>query len=418
MQDNTLAPDGPAWRALVADSSQNLTLEAIGLIQGYAASGLPVIFTGGTPGFFDTGVSGTDASFEDRLSALLETQNVYQVELGGVSQKLLDLSIRPRVITATNGTWFSRWREDAAAGSEIIFLLNDSPYSTGNITVSSQGTPYILDAFSGERSPLISFTVNEDNTTTIPFSLNANQSVIIEFSSSAEGSPSSHFAQLPQSVLGYGTSENGSIALYVSASPDDEIALLSTGETISLNAADVPAAFSLSNWTLVAEHWEHPDNLTDINTLAVKHNTTHQLGALVSWTEIDGLTNTSGIGYYSTELTWPPDGTAGDVGAFVALSEILHVARVFINGEEVAPLDPRNPRRDITTYLISGTNQMEIVVASTMWNYLRSFWDDLRSGGDLSVATQFYGSNLPPQTDNGLVGTVEIIPYTQQVVGS
>jgi hypothetical protein len=87
VRNNILAPDGPAWKALVMDSSQNLTLDGIDKVKDIASSGLPVVLTGGTPSFYATDVSGTDSSFSERLSSLLAAQSVL-IEFSGLDAAL------------------------------------------------------------------------------------------------------------------------------------------------------------------------------------------------------------------------------------------------------------------------------------------------------------------------------------------
>jgi hypothetical protein len=87
---------------------------------------------------------------------------------------------------------------------------------------------------------------------------------------------------------------------------------------------------------------------------------------------------------------------------------------VFVNGEAVSPLDIRNPQRDITPYLTTGENSVEVQVPSTMWNYLRSISDELENGGVGPQQLSALGAALPPLTENGLVGTMDIVPSSGQ----
>ncbi len=98
-------------------------------------------------------------------------------------------------------------------------------------------------------------------------------------------SSAQHATQLPSSVVGYDYSKESGLVLHLSASKDNQPLILSNGKSVSVAGKGVPVASNLSNWTLVAEHWEAPSDLSDAATVAVKHNTTHQLTSLVLWTE-------------------------------------------------------------------------------------------------------------------------------------
>lgn len=71
----TLAAPGPTWKAFVIESNQTLTLEAMDSLKAFAEAGLPVIISGGRPGYYFLGWD--IDNFIQRLSDLLNTQNVH-----------------------------------------------------------------------------------------------------------------------------------------------------------------------------------------------------------------------------------------------------------------------------------------------------------------------------------------------------
>jgi hypothetical protein len=199
----------------------------------------------------------------------------------------------------------------------------------------------------------------------------------------------------------------------------------------------VPPPFDLTRWTLTAEHWEVPADLYDVSVVARKHNTTHQLAApLRSWTDPEGLgpqlANASGVGYYTARFEWPPkvedknkEGnsnsssccccTAVD-GAYLSFGgEVLHTLRVRVNGRALDPVDLRAPRVDIGPFLrLEGENEVVVVVPTTMWNYVRSIFAEIRNAGDpplkLNVGTAI---PVPGPSRNGLLGTVSVVSYRE-----
>lgn len=411
VEGNTLGPDGPAYRAMVITSNSNLTLDGVHYIQKYARAGLPVIISGGDPGVYATHDGSDTAAVKQAVQALKQSRNVYSVSAGKVASKLQDLGIQPRVALQTDGTWYTTWREDAQNGMDHAFVFNYANASTGTVSIASSKAPFFLDPWTGQTKPVLEYT-RHGNQVDIPLTLAANQTVVIGFIDGAS-SPAQHTTQLPSSVVGYDYSKESGLVLHVSASKDNQALILSNGKSFSVAGKGVPVASNLSNWTLVAEHWEAPSNLSDAATVAVKHNTTHQLTSLVSWTEIEALRNVSGLGYYSTSISWPPAGTGAADGAYLTLPPIHHAARVLVNGQKVPPIDFAAPRVDLGPYLKKGTNEITVVVPTTMWNYIRSIGSELESADvPLQVLMSAVGySILPPVTENGLVGTVTLVPY-------
>ncbi|CEJ56712.1 hypothetical protein PMG11_02911 [Penicillium brasilianum] len=413
VKNNTLGPDGPAYQALVITSNSNLTLDGVHYIQKYARAGLPVILSGGDPGVYAAHDSRDTPAIKQAIQTLKQSHNVYSVSAGKVAAKLQDLGIQPRVAIQTNGTWYSTWREDAQNGMDHVFVFCDGNASTGTVSITSSKAPIFLDPWTGHTKPVLEYT-RHGNRVVIPLSLAANQTVVIGFTGSASNSVQ-HASQLPPSVAGYDYSQESGIEIHVSASKDSQPLVLSNGKRVSLARTDVPGPSTLSNWTLTAEHWEAPSNISDATTVAIKHNTTHHLSSLVSWTEISALRNVSGLGYYSTSISWPPAGHGSADGAYFILPAISHAARVYVNGQKAPPIDFSAPRVDLGPYLVKGSNQITVVVPTTMWNYIRGIAGDIQTA---DVPLQLFMSavgytTLPSVTDNGLIGTVTLVPYAK-----
>jgi hypothetical protein len=382
-------------------------------IQKYARAGLPVILSGGDPGVYTTHDSRDTPAIKQAIQALKQSRNVYSVSTGKVAAKLQTLGIKPQVALQTDGTWYSTWREDVQNGMDHAFVFCDGNASTGTVSIASSKTPIFLDPWTGQKKPVLEYT-RHGNQVIIPLSLAANQTVVIGF---IEGAPKpvQHATQLPSSVLGYDYSQESGFELYVSASKDRQSLILSNGKSVSISGTNVSEPSKLSNWTLTAEHWEAPSNISDVDTVAAKHNTTHDLSSLVSWTEIEALRNVSGLGYYSTSISWPPTGHRSADGAYLILPPISHAARIYVNGQKVPPIDFSAPRVDLGQYLKKGSNQITVVVPTTMWNYIRSIAGEIETADvPLQLLMSAVGyTTLPSVTDNGLIGTVTLVPYVK-----
>ncbi|KAF4920545.1 hypothetical protein CGCVW01_v006823 [Colletotrichum viniferum] len=407
VRDNLLAPEDARYQALVVVGSQNLTSSGLLKLTEFAEAGLPIIIAGGSPGEYPTEnkASNVGFSFDTSLQQLLNISSVYQVAEGEIAEKLEGLGLKPRVGVKTNGTWHTTWRQDS---SELI--------------VQSRGIPYFFDAWTGAREPVLHYTT-EGSTTTIPLTLAGNQTKIICFADSCLEdvvTPEFHFTKLSGNVLGYRADDQG-IVVHAAASADPTTHTLSTGGKFCCST-DAASSFELTSWDLVLEHWEAPEDMYDAEVAAVKRNTTHHLDGLVSWTEIPAATNTSGVGYYFANFTWPPNPSAetnASVGAYIQFSPALNPVTLEVNGARVHPLDPTNPVADISTYLVEGDNHVLAIVPSTMWNYLRSILGGIKNLG----ATPFgpgdtLSVDVIPKTENGLVGVVNIVPYEALRVGA
>ncbi len=125
------------------------------------------------------------------------------------------------------------------------------------------------------------------------------------------------------------------------------------------------------------------------------------------------LKNVSGLGYYSTSINWPPAGTGTADGAYLTLPAIHHAARVYVNGRRFLQLTLPHRGWTWVLNLKKGSNEISVVVPTTMWNYIRSIGSDLESADvPLQVLMSAVGySILPPVTENGLVGTVTLVPH-------
>ncbi|KAE8152210.1 hypothetical protein BDV25DRAFT_75389 [Aspergillus avenaceus] len=413
VKNGALTPEGPEFRAIIIPSSSNLTLAAVKKVKQFARNGLPIVLSGGLPSTYYTRNGNTD-TLTAEISALQGTENVHIVPTGQASVKLQSLGIRPRVQVQANGTWYPSWHVDTK-GVDYLYVLGDMVSTAGNISVKTNKRPYIFDPWTGRQTPLLHYQ-RTHNRTRVPLYLAANQTIIIGFSNAGEKT-TLHATQLPSSVIGYHYgNRTDDIWLHVSAGVSDQPVKLSNGKTITeLATRALASGHNLSNWTLTVEHWERPVNISDASVIATKHNTTCQLTSLVSWQKIPSIANASGVGYYSTFLSWPPKVGAAD-GAYLFLPKTSNGARVFINGHKVPAFDYQAPKVDLTPYIKPGENELRIEVPSVMWNYLRTQLDDLRSAG---LAPQFeeWGISVPGPVDNGLIGTVKVVPYVWVNVG-
>ncbi|KAE8395445.1 hypothetical protein BDV23DRAFT_178499 [Aspergillus alliaceus] len=395
----------------------NVTVSSIDKVRKFAEAGLPVILSGGDPAYYTAGNAGDKRNFTRAISLLKRTKNVYSVSNGQLVDTLVSLRLEPQIRVQSNGTWYTTWRDSVKENIQFAFILNDGNASTGHIEVASNKTPFVFDMWNGHSRPLLTYQHTQGKTL-IPLSLEPKQTVLIGFSgedTSGSRNPSVHAIQAPSTVLGYkySTISLDKIELHVAAGSFDKPLALSIGKNYSALPGLAPApGFNLANWSLTAEHWVAPSNISDASPIALKYNTTHQLSSLVPWTDIQGLVNSSGVGYYSSIFEWPPHTGLAD-GAYILLPRVLHTLRLQVNGQQIPPFDYNAPKVDISTYLKPGRNEILAIVPSTMWNYLRSIFNQIVMSGYPPLITVASSSPLPELVDTGLSGTIQVLPYVK-----
>lgn len=409
--DATLSVEGPSWKAFILESSQNLTAAAIQHLKRFAEDGLPVIVAGGQPKSFPFGKDSDQDAFDQEFSSLLETDNVHSVDLGKVSQKLQQLGIEPIVkLTTKTGEAppFSVWRQDGDVG--YLFLYADTNAWSGEVALSNVTHPRRLDLWNGIIEDQSVFTKTKSGLS-IPVELAGNQTTLFQFDLGTQGS-SRHLTSKTPNIV-HAENFQDEIVLHVTRSNSTEV-VLSDGTEFTIDATKIPPNFELSNWTLTAEHWEAPDDLMD-STHTAKSNTTHKLSELESWRNIPGLVNSSGVGYYTTQFSWPPKGSCKgrNLGAMLSLESIPDGAVIRVNDKSVPAMDLARPTANITSNLVHGENNIDIVVPTTLWNYIRTILDEFRSAGSLPLPItleQALGIPMNGPTDAGLHGPVKVTP--------
>lgn len=156
---------------------------------------------------------------------------------------------------------------------------------------------------------------------------------------------------------------------------------LAGGRTVTTKIGAVPEARTLTSWRLRVE---------DMTPDGVKRHEV-ELDELKPWPDIPELADVSGIGTYTTTVTW-----AGG-GALLDLGEVLDTCRVTVNGRRLPPVSVIVPTVDAGPYLRRGTNTIEVEVATTLNNRLRVSDPDVYG----TASRQRYG----------LIGPVRLVPY-------
>lgn len=415
VSNGIFAPKRQAFKAMVVRSNETLTSLGVTKLVQYAHSGLPVIFCGGLPSNF-SGYNPTAAvKATQSLKTIQSLRNVHVVESDELANTLKSLRILPRTSVAANGTWYTLWREDKANATSYVYVYNDATdlsfdesMTSGSISFASTGLPFLYNAWSGEVTPVS--TYSQSNThTTIPLQLAGNQSIIIGFDRNSKSKVHIEDTSVPVLPTASNLESLSVLRSYDSQSRDIN---LSSGSKVSL-APMTAKPFALNNWTLTVESWTPLSKLYDAEGQTRK-NQTFQITSLIPWNQISSsLTNVSGIGYYETTFSWPQSSSAKVSGAFIDLGPITHTARVMINGQQLAPVDISWARVDIGSFLRKGRNTVQVVVSTTLGNVLRAYWDEIETSGKLATAVV---ADPPSEEEYGLVYPVHVVPYRKDKV--
>ncbi|TID14360.1 hypothetical protein E6O75_ATG09439 [Venturia nashicola] len=413
VQDRVFAPTRQAAKLLILRSNDTITPDGVSYLAEYAAAGLPIIIYGDLPNRWATANKTAISASNATLKGLLEVSNVHQIAEKDLAAAVASIGIKPRTQISSNGTWWTRWRE-TTDGETFIFIYNDKDAaSTGNITFAVTGTPYLLNAWTGEENPIVQYIASNDSTT-ISLSLNGLETAIVRFSKN--NTLKTHVVASSDAILGFTVPNNGSqILAKVAAHSNPSSVTLSTGENVLINSTSIQPTFPLANWTLTLEHWLPQENLYDLTPDAKKINYSIPIptstSSLQSWSTL-GYKNVSGIGYYSTTFQWTSSTSSSTNGAHLTLPPITHGISGTLNNNALPIFDITNPVVDITPLLITGSNELRLRVSSTLMNSLGAFWGELETFGvgPVNDFAYFERRGLGYQS-NGIVGVVRVVPF-------
>ncbi|MHA6524414.1 glycosyl hydrolase [Tessaracoccus sp. G1721] len=419
--DGRLAVDGPSYGALVVDSTlepaafpvkTSMPLDAAEKILGFAQDGLPVIVVGTPPDRTTGNTPDDDAALQSIVAELLALPNVHQVaNQAAVPGTLSQIGVEPAVDPAEESGLLSVRRVDQATGTDYFFLYNQgmvgapsgtpagylynfepswacvtpgtttacvgqgAPVAT-EVALDGDGYPFTMDASSGTITPIAEYRV-EDGRVIIPIELGIDEDTIIALADDpgrfGGKAPAVHVVATGADG-GAVVNAQGSVVVRAGAQGNYRTTL-SDGRTVSTPVGKVAPALDLSEatWQLRVEDWRPAnDYATTFGVAATetdKSVVSVRLSALKPWREIAGLENSSGIGTYSTSFSLPKWGK-GD-GAYLDLGRVFDTYALTVNGTPVA-VDQLDTRVDVSRYLIKGANTVEVRVASTLINRLRS----------------------------------------------
>lgn len=411
VQNGILAPSGPAYRALILQNLTCIDLATAAKLHEFARSGLPIVLIGEIPKNEMSMARNTTKVVHSLMSLLLTWPGpVRSIEdPSDLVATLQEMQVYPRVSFSNDpSNVYTSWRADDSAGQEYMFLYNKGQDQTIELDVSVTNTsiPYILDTWTGEQIPLLTYQRTATGLST-EFQMKENQTRVVMFK---RPEPASH---LPISV----TSMDKNI-VNVKRANRTWIDIWATGRgslTLSNGSnvqVDAPLAriTNIKNWSLHIQSY-HPTANISSTLNQISSRKIDRLGELVPWTSIPDLSNVSGIGIYTSSFCL--DSLPSDYGTTISFGPVLNTLRAWINGHLVPPLDITDARADISAYVVQGHNVIKVEVTSNLFNAVKSRINSTSSAFVPANLTNPAGYNDRDFMDFGLIGPVVVESYTK-----
>ncbi|MEU4893285.1 glycosyl hydrolase [Streptomyces sp. NPDC044780] len=403
VRDGRLAPDGPAYQVLVLEGDVMIgrehTLEpatARRLIE-LAEDGLPMIVVGDWSDGHVPGLphDGDNERLRALITRLLAVPGVRAVaDRPDIPAALAALNIRPEVAYAARSPLLHSHR--SAPDVAYHFFANGSASETVDHEVAivapwAKATPYALDAWTGAVAPIAVHRRDGDRIT-LRITLAPGATTLVAL---ARGAGPVHAVSTgAESVR---RTDQGVLEV-VDTRPGARETVLSDGRTVVTHIGALPAPLTLDRWSLRVADWR-PGRTPDRH-VTVDHRLS--LDALAAWPDIPGLEDVSGVGRYRATVRLGRGWTGAGTGARLELGEVFDTCRVTVNGTAVGPVDQVTGVVDVGDLLRRGENTLEVEVATTLLNRLRT----VRPAEFGAAQRQRYG----------LIGPVRLVPYGRAVV--
>lgn len=402
--DGGLFGDKADQKALILNNQTTMSVENAQRLLDLATDGLRLFIVGEAPSA-TTGAKPGGDDLTDVVAELLDQPTVAQVATeDALPAALAAADVRPAVTPQEPSEALGLVRRQTTGGTYDFVYNRSSQTVEQNLTLTGTGRPFLLNTWTGKIEPVGQYTVG-NGTVTVPVRVAANDKVIIALAGTTN-------APAPAPAV-YATASNGEIladgqTLTMRVHTDGRyITKLSNGATRTTDVAGLPASQPLNDWTLQAQTWTPGDQpwktvKTEQSEIAL---TTDDDGALPSWRDIAepiSLSQSSGIGTYTTEFALPAGWKAGTDGAYLDLGKVLDSASVTVNGRSVTVNQSDRGRIDLGKNLRPGDNTITIRVATTMFNAVKKSGDSNYSFADWQKA--------------GLRGPVRITAYRDTAI--
>ena len=403
---NVLAPEGPAYKALIVDHVNVISLAAMQRLVEYANAGLPIILLGSDI----KRVYGSDRAADTQVSEMYaRVAGLKNVIVVATEEEILnvlpDLGVSSHAkytIPQLEATLY----QDVADGTNYYYLYNNAFPNNSAMMGNHQS-----DRYKGEDKVLRNMTVTLEGDG-VPYQLDPYTGKVAQITAYEAGAGGVTFTIDRMS---------GGCAMIYAVTPNEgtfnEVAV----EKISNVEEEKPIDLSGEKWRLIIHSYGPAADSQDPGESKVT-DVDFGMQPLGKWCDLEATNEqldmlgvsdmkyVSGTGEYTISFTLPNDFGEND-GAFIAYSYGRdQVGALTVNGTEV-PANNASDRIDAGTLLTVGQNTLTLRLNSTL--YGRTYFEHsgyLDMGAVYGMGEGVLNPPVPGTYYNGLLG-VSIIPY-------
>jgi len=374
---------------LIFPNIEKISLDIARKLKEISNSEIPIIFVGTLPdeqpGFLN--FEKNDKEIKKIINDLIENKKAFLIEGNqNISHFLIQkLKVNPGLIFDQEQPtihYILKRSEEA----EYYFLRHslNEPKKVNIRFPASDKIPIILDPWSGKICQAAQYK-KEGDSIEMDLWFNTYGSIILEFKKTEEK------LHIIESKL---RSEriNGELVCY-GDTPGKFIVKLSNGDerVIEINK-EYLISIPLNKWYLKTNVRDHLGNISSIEK---------NLEELKDWREIPELKYCSSKGLYTTKFNIEENSIQNNLKFILSLGRVHDVAVVSINSSLTDPLLVYPYEIDITPYIKSGENEIEIEITPTLRNRLNGYGE---KGGNNWINHKNRKEFMP----SGLVGPVII----------
>ncbi|KAJ0423291.1 hypothetical protein BJY00DRAFT_321945 [Aspergillus carlsbadensis] len=412
VRNRRLIHDGPRYKALVLNNVTALDVRSARKVLLWAKAGLPVVVVGNAPTQTQSLSTSRDSASTLRavFNALFALGNTRQVSSQSEAPAALrNLGVGPLIQYTDSANASTITTRRRVQNNEYIYWIYSSSRTSQTVHLEGDGFPLRLNLWTGEVSPIASF-ITADGYTAVNVTIGENGAEAIYLGFRNPYGVKNLDRHIVATDAEGVADEDGRV--YVRATENGSYsAQLSKGQATTVHFDSIPAPIASARWSLTVEDWSpaianatgRNSPLTDKTTLPLV-----TLETLRSWHNISGLEYASGVGTYKTTVNLTLTTPRGpqkqqSLGAYIDFGDVQGSWNLKVNGQLVPGVDFFNSAPlDVTLYVRDGENDIEITVATTLWNKLRKTWPGL------------YGALEPEEI--GLLGPVTLAYYAQEQV--
>jgi hypothetical protein len=418
VKGGVLSPEGPAYKALVIKEARKMSAQAMDQVLDYAGKGLPIVlYNSDIASVYGTDkASNNDAALAKSFKALTSGRydNVATVSsdeqlLGWLTKKGINPAasygqskLESLCREAEEGIYYYLFNDNGPAFNsgnpmeaapevpEDIGFVNADDSIEATVTLTGEGTPYFMDAWTGEIIPVAEYTA-KDGAVTLDIALEAYDAIIVGIIKDTTGFPAAGKVHATEVSGGEVLFEDGALVHRARAAGDYDV-VLSDGSRKTVHVKRLPEVVSLeSGWDLRLESWgpgELEANLETVNrdysvnpTVSEKTDVAFDDIDLGIWNDlpvtraqlkslgVSGMEKVVGIGVYTIDFKLPKTWDE-KTGALLALlhNENDMIASVTVNGNLIDNIDQMTDTADVGSYLKKGKNTIEVKLDSTLQN--------------------------------------------------